>query len=348
MTEEKRKYRVLIIRTDRIGDVLLSTPAIKAVRDSYPNAHIGMMVRPYVEDVVDGNPYLDEVILYDKDNADKGILGTLRFVIRLRRKRFDIAIVLHPTLRSNLIPFLSGIPERVGYDRKCGFFLTKRLKDIKHRGEKHEIDYSLDILRSIGISAKDRSLYMPTKPEYERVIERFMDLSDISGRDVVVAISPGASCPSKRWPAFRFGRVADELIGKHNVKVVIIGGPADVKTVNEVKTGMVHSPIILSEEHSLGEVAALLKRCNLLISNDSGPVHIAVAVGTPVISIFGRLDPGLSPQRWGPVGPRDIVIHKEVGCEKCLAHNCKIGFKCLDAIKPDEVLSAAEGLLGIN
>ena len=89
----------------------------------------------------------------------------------------------------------------------------------------------------------------------------------------------------------------------------------------------------------------MLKRCRLLISNDSGPVHIAVAVGTPVVSIFGRLDPGLSPQRWGPVGPRDIVIHKDVGCKECLAHNCKIGFKCLEAISVDEVLSAAERLL---
>ncbi|HOX09021.1 MAG TPA: lipopolysaccharide heptosyltransferase II [Candidatus Omnitrophota bacterium] len=346
MPENKRKYRILIIRTDRIGDVLLSTPAIKAVRDAYPNAHIAVMVRPYVEDVVDGNPYLDEVILYDKDNKQKGIFSTMAFIAGLRRKRFDLAIVLHPTVRSNVIPFLAGIPERVGYDRKWGFLLTKRLKDTKHHGEKHEIDYSLDVLRPVGITPKDRALYMPVKPEYERVIERFMDLADIGSKDIIVAISPGASCPSKRWPAYRFGRVADELAGRRGVKAVIIGGPSDKKTVDEVKTGMLHSPIVLSEEHSLGEVAALLKRCKLLISNDSGPVHIAVAVGTPVISIFGRLDPGLSPQRWGPVGPRDIVIHKDIGCEECLAHNCKLGFKCLEAVTVEDVLSAAEGLLG--
>ncbi|MFA5165019.1 MAG: lipopolysaccharide heptosyltransferase II [Candidatus Omnitrophota bacterium] len=348
MPENKRRYRILIIRTDRIGDVLLSTPAIKAVRDAYPNAHIAMMVRPYVEDIVDGNPYLDEVILYDKDNEQKGIFATLAFVAGLRRKKFDLAIVLHPTVRSNVIPFLAGIPERVGYDRKWGFLLTKRLKDTKHYGEKHEIDYSLDVLRPVGITSNGRALYMPVKPEYERVIERFMDLADLGSRDIIVAISPGASCPSKRWPAYRFGRVADELIGRRGVKVVIIGGPSDKKTVDEVKTGMLHSPIVLSEEHSLGEVAALLKRCKLLISNDSGPVHIAVAVGTPVISIFGRLDPGLSPQRWGPVGPRDIVIHKDAGCKECLAHNCKLGFKCLDAVAVEDVLSAAEGLLGGN
>lgn len=345
MKDEKRRYRILLIRTDRIGDVLLSTPAIKAVRDSYPSAHIAVMVRPYVEDIVDGNPHLDEVILYDKDNKHRGFFGSLRFISDLRRKRFDLAIVLHPTVRSNLIPFLAGIPERVGYDKKFGFLLTKRLKDTKHLGEKHEIDYNFDVLRATGIIAKDRALYMPMKSEYERVIDRFMALNDLGNKDTIVAVHPGASCPSKCWPAYRFGRVADELIARHNVKIVIIGGPSDAKTVNDVKTGMFRSPIVLSEEHSLGEVAALLRKCKLLISNDSGPVHIAVAVGTPVVSIFGRLDPGLSPQRWGPVGPRDIVLHKDVGCEECLAHNCKIGFKCLDAITVEDVLSAAERLL---
>ncbi|MDP3787057.1 MAG: lipopolysaccharide heptosyltransferase II [Candidatus Omnitrophota bacterium] len=345
MKEKSRERRILLIRTDRIGDVLLSTPAIKAVRDAYPNAHIAMMVRPYAGDIVDGNPYLDEVILYDKDGEHKSIFATLKFAAGLRKKRFDLAIILHPTNRSNIIPFLAGIPERVGYDKKGGVFLTKRLKDVKHLGEKHEIDYNLDVLRAVGIEAKDRALYMPVKAEDERIIDRFFLLNDLDKKDTIIAIHPGASCPSKRWPAYRFGRVADELIDRHKVKIVIIGGPADIKTVKEAESGMLHRPIVLSEDHSLGEVAAILKRCKMFISNDSGPVHIAVAVGTPVISIFGRLDPGLSPARWRPVGPNDIVIHKDVGCKYCKAHACEINFKCLDAITVEDVLGAAESLL---
>lgn len=339
------KIRILLIRTDRIGDVLLSTPAIKALRDAYPDAYIAMMVRPYAADIVRGNPYLDEVILYDKDGAHKGIFGSLMFALGLKKKRFDLAVVLHPTNRSNIIPFLAGIPERVGYDKKGGIFLTKKLKDVKHLGEKHEIDYNLDVLRAVGIEAKDRTLYMPVKAEDERIIDRFFLLNDLDKKEAIIAMHPGASCPSKRWAAYRFGRVADELIDRHKVKIVIIGGPADIKTVKEAEAGMLHKPIILSEGHSLGEVAALLKRCKMFISNDSGPVHIAVAVDTPVISIFGRIDPGLSPERWGPVGPNDIVIHKDVGCKYCKAHNCEINFKCLDAITVEDVLNAAEALL---
>lgn len=337
--------RILIIRTDRIGDVLLSTPATKAVRDAYPNGHIAMMVRPYAEDIVDGNPYLDEVILYDKDGKHKSWAGTLKFAGEIRRKRFDTALILHPTNRSNLIPFLAGIPERVGYNKRLGFLLTKRLEDSKHLGEKHEIDYNLEVLRAAGIEAKDRILYMPIKEEDKKVIDRFFVLNGLNDSLGIIAIHPGASCPSKRWSAFRFGRVADELMERYGFKAVIIGGPQDVKTVKQMHQAMLKTPIILSEEHSLGEFAALLKRCKIFISNDSGPVHIAVAVGTPVISIFGRSDPGLSPKRWAPTGPKDMVIHKDVGCPQCLAHNCEINFKCLEAITVEDVLAAAEALL---
>lgn len=345
MNEASGRERILIIRTDRIGDVLLSTPVIKAVREAYPNSHIAMMVRPYAEEIVDGNPYLDEVILYDKEGEHKSWLGTLEFVTELRRKKFNLAIILHPTNRSNLIPFLAGIPERVGYDRKLGVLLTKRIKDLKHLGTKHEIDYNLELLRAIGIEAKDKSLYMPVKEKHERVINRFLALNELNDTNGIVAIHPGASCPSKRWSAFRFGRVADELVEKYKFKVVIIGGPQDIETVKQVHMAMLHTPIILSEEHSLGEVAALLKRCKIFISNDSGPVHIAVAVGTPVISIFGRADAGLSPKRWAPTGPNDVVIHKDVGCRECLAHKCEINFKCLEAITVDDVLNAAKALI---
>lgn len=345
MGEADRDRRILIIRTDRIGDVLLSTPVIKAMRDAFPNSHIAMMVRPYAEEIVDGNPYLDEVILFDKDRKHKGWFAMLKFANEVRRKRFDLALILHPTNRSNLIPFLAGIPERVGYNKKLGILLTKKIKDLKHIGEKHEIDYNLDVLRAVGIEAKDRMLYMPVKEEHEKVIDRFFVLNDLNENEGVVAFHPGASCPSKRWSAFRFGRVADELVERYKFRVVIIGGPSDVETVKQMHMAMLHAPIILSEKHSLGEVAALLKRCKIFISNDSGPVHIAVAVGTPVIAIFGRADPGLLPKRWAPTGSNDIVIHKDVGCRECLAHNCEINFKCLEAITVDDVLNAAETLL---
>ncbi|MBN1527106.1 MAG: glycosyltransferase family 9 protein, partial [Candidatus Omnitrophica bacterium] len=162
----------------------------------------------------------------------------------------------------------------------------------------------------------------------------------------VIAVHPGASCPSKRWSAERFAQAADRIAERYDARVVIIASEKDRVFGDKVASLMKRPPLNLSGKTSVADLASVLKRARLFISNDSGPVHIACAVGTPVVDIFGRNDRGLSPRRWGPTGANDIVLHKEVGCEVCLAHNCKLGFKCLDAITVDEVVGAAEKILG--
>lgn len=341
------KIRILLIRTDRIGDVLLSTPVIKAVRDAYPDAYIAMMVRPYAADIVRGNPYLDEVILYDRDGAHKGVFGSLMFALGLRKKGFDLAIILHPTNRSNVIPFLAGIPERVGYDKKGGVFLTKKLKDVKHLGEKHELEYTLDLVRCLGIEPKDKSPFMPIRPESEAWAEELLRREGINRSDKLLAIHPAASCVSRIWPPERFAELADRLADKYGFKVLVISGPepGHIKIAGDVIARMRHSAVNLAGRTSVSQLASILKRCRLHVSTDTGPMHIASGVGTPVIAVFGRKQKGLSPRRWGPRGEKSRVLHKDVGCIECLAHNCKINFKCLDAITVEDVLSAADALL---
>ena len=346
--------RILIVRTDRIGDVLLSTPVIKAVRGNYPDAYIAMMVRPYARDIVDGNPYLDEVLIYDKDEIHKSWFSSLKFSLNLKKKRFDLAIVLHPTNRAHIITFLAGIPQRIGYNKKFGFLLTQRLLDEKRFGEKHESEYALDMIRTLGIQVKDKSVFMPIKKESEEYIERLLQDSGVTGQDRLIAVHPGASCPSKRWPPERFAQVADKLIqdylptgqaslpvGKEGkLKVVIISSPEQVNIGKRVIGVMSNRPVDLCGKTTVSQLASLLKRCVLFISNDSGPVHIASSVGTPVVALFGRNEAGLSPIRWGPLGENDVVLHKEVGCIECLAHNCQKNFACLKAITVDEVYQA--------
>lgn len=337
--------RILIIRLDRIGDVVLSTPVIKALRDAYPDAHIAMMVRPYAREIVEGNPFLDEVIVYDKEGSHKGIAGNLRFARELGEKKFDIAIILHPTSRTHMIARLAGIPERVGYDRKAGFLLTKKVPHTKQFGMKHEIDYALDLLRYIGIEPKDRTLYMPVNDASERKIEGLLAENGVKGSDILVAINPGASCASKRWGIKNFAEVANGLADRYGARIAVISGAVDKHFADELASSVSKGAINLAGRTGIGDVASLLRRCRLFISNDSGPVHIGCAVGTPVIAIFGRSDRGLSPERWGPSGKRDIVLHKSAGCEICYAHNCRSGFRCLDSITPAEVLGAAGKIL---
>ena len=334
--------RILISRTDRIGDVVLSTPVIKALRGAYPHAYIAMMVSPSTKDIIEGNPYLDEVIVYDKDQKHKSWLATLKFSAHLKKKGFDLAVLLHPTNRVHLVVFFSAIKQRLGYDRKLGFLLNRRLKHAKQFGHKHEIEYNLDLLKVLGISVRDKELYVPLKPESELWVIALFKKEGLKYSDRILAVHPGASCPSKIWPIERFAQVADRLVKEHGFKVVLVAGAHDVKLAKDVESTMHHPVLNLAGKTSVSQLASLLKRCALFISNDSGPVHIASGVGTPVISIFGRKQAGLSPKRWGPLGKKDKYLHKDVGCIDCLAHNCIKEFACLKAITVDDVVNAAQ------
>ncbi len=337
--------RILIVRTDRIGDVLLSTPVIKVLRETYPHAYIAMMVSPYAKDIVEGNPYLDEVIIYDKEGKHRSWRRSLKFARNLKKKRFDLALILHPTNRVHLVTFFAGIPRRVGYDLKLGFLLTDRVKHTKQLGEKHELEYNLDLARYLGIEPQDKNLFMPIKQESGKWVKELFRQEGIKDGDKLLAVNPAASCPSKVWPAVRFAEAIDRLIEKYGFKVLVLCGPKDMKLAQEL-IGRMHKPAInLAGKTSVSQLASLLERCRLFISNDSGPVHVASAVGTPVISIFSRAQAGLSPQRWGPRGIKDIVLHKKVGCVECLAHNCTKELACLKAITVEDVLNAADAIL---
>lgn len=186
---------------------------------------------------------------------------------------------------------------------------------------------------------------MPISNEAEAWLKDLFRREEIKDGDRLVAIHPGASCPSKIWPNERFAEVADKLIERYKFKVLLVAGPRDIALAHDMIKRMNHPAVNLAGRTSLTQLAAVFKKCVLFISNDSGPVHIASSTGTPVISIFGRNQKGLSPLRWGPTGRNDRVLHKEVGCVECLAHNCIKGFACLKAITVDDVLKAADAIL---
>ncbi|MBI3615070.1 MAG: glycosyltransferase family 9 protein [Candidatus Omnitrophica bacterium] len=341
--------RILIVRTDRIGDVILSTPVIRALRAAFPDAYLGMMVRPANRELIEGNPDLDAVILFDKDGPQKSGRGTLRFAGELRKHRFDTALILHSTNRVILLAWLAGIRRRIGYARRLRWLLTDPVPYIKREGDRHELEYNLDLLRRIGVESKERTLSVPVRPEQEQKVGIFLEAHGISnGSGSLIAVHPGASCPSKRWPADRFAQVADGLAGRYQARIIVVTGPEEVQFGEQVVGRMAHPALRALGTLSLGEMGALLKRARCLVSNDSGPVHLACAVGTPVVSIFGRWGGGLSPTRWGPTGPKSIALHHDVGCRPCLAHRCPIGFICLEAVTVEEVLAAVGHVAGLT
>ena len=341
MVSEPKK--ILIVRPDRIGDVILSTPVIKNLKLAFPQSYIAFMCRPYTRETLEGNPNLDEVIVYDKYGKDKSPLATVRFALNLRKYHFDWAIILHPTNRAHLIAFLAGIPVRVGWDRKLGQLLTKKIKHTKQQGKKHESEYTLDLLRALNIPIKSKDTYFPVLSEATARIEELLKAQGVTENDKLIVIHPSASCPSKRWPQEHFLKLIELLKDKGGFKIAAITSEGEREFGEEAAK---KSEVIdLRGKLSISEIGALLKRASLFISNDSGPVHIAASLNTPVISIFGRKDPGLSPRRWGPQGKNSYYFHKDAGCVKCLAHNCIKSFLCLQEISPQEVAKKAISLL---
>lgn len=344
---QKASYKnILIIRTDRIGDVILSTPVIQAARQASPHSRIIFMTRPYTKDIVIGNPYLDEVLIYDKDRAHKSVLATILFAFKLRKYKFDLALVLHSTTRVNWVAFLAGIPRRAGYDRKAGCLLTDRLPYVKPHGLKHEMEYTLDIARLAGITCDSQNLspYIPISRDAEYAVSSFLKNSGVTEKDALFCVSPGSGCISRRWPAQRFAEASDKIMDNAGCKAIILAAEGDLELANIVRDNMRHKAI-MAENFTIPQAAALLKLCRFFISTDTGPSHIAAAAGTPCITIFGRKQPGLSPVRWKPLGKDVAVLHKDAGCMECLAHRCAKHFACVGAVTVDEVLNAAKKFL---
>lgn len=339
--------RILALRLDRIGDVVLSLPALERLRQRFPTARITLLTRPSTRSLLEGHPDIDEVLEYDygKRGRHGSVLGNLRFIFEMWRKRFDIAVVLNPSLRSYLIPYLLGIPYRIGFKWGPAFLLTASVPDQRSQGLQHESELTLGVLgplEALGPAGPPRlELFADEIAAVRALLHR-----QLPGTGPLVAVHAGASCPSKRWPVERFVEAITAVHAATHCRVLLVGGEEE-RALSARIAGQCAVPCAdLTGELTLRQLACALKVSDVLLTNDSGPGHVAAAVGTPVVTVFGRKLPGLGPRRWRTLGPRDIQLHKDVGCVSCPAHLCPIEFECLRAIGPDEVAHAVLGVLG--
>jgi heptosyltransferase-2 len=313
MKNPKIFNNILIVRTDRIGDVVLTTPAIKALRQAYPAARITVLVTPSTFDLVCGNPYLDEVLVDDRRGRHHGLFGFIRLLSEIRLKKFDLAVIYHTKRRYNLLCSMVSIPVRLGYkNEKFGFLLTHPIKDPRSMGERHEAEYCLDLLKAIGVECHELDVFVPLQKEAELWLSDWKKENHLELNEYIV-IHPDASDPVKRWPAAHFSALLDRLAERYNYKIVFIGSPlAAPVTVEILKHSQKGAEFInLSGKTSMSQMISLLRRSRLLISNDSGPVHVAAGVGTSVISIFMRDQPGINPERWRPLGDKGFILNNK-------------------------------------
>lgn len=337
-----RYRRILIWEVNWIGDVLFSTPFIRAIRERFPDAHIACIVAPRCKEILELNPNINEVILYDEKIVHRGMLKKWQLMRELKTKKFDVVFLLHRSLTRTLISLLSGISKRIGYSyEKRNFLLTHKVKSPIIA--QHRIEYFLGMARKIGADTPYGGLEFYMSEGDISYVDDFLKRSKIKEQDRIVAVNPGGNWDPKRWPVEKYAELCKGLVKRFGVKIIITGSEKDVDLYLHMQDIMDEKVISMCGKTTLRQVGALFKRCDLVISGDSGPLHIALALGRRAIALFGPTSPAIT----GPYGDGNyMVLQKDIGCKiPCYEVQCKERH-CMNAITVNEVLSQAERILG--
>ncbi len=335
------KEKFLIIRTDRIGDLILSTPVPEALKRKYPESRVAMLVAPYTKDLLQNNPWVDEVITDD----NPGFKGFFKSIKMLRREEFDVAVLLRPTLRLAFLLFFSGIKARIGTGYRA-YQVLFNYKIYQHRKtiKKHELEYNLDMLAPLGVFPEKILPKIYLSPEEENYSRQVCFDLGIKTDDIKIVIHPGSGGSSLNYPLEGFAALADKLIEELSAKIILTGNKKELAQSEKMKSLMKYRPFDLTGKTELRQLCSLLKGADLLISNSTGPMHIATAVGIPVVALFSPLGVA-SPKRWGPYGEMNEVIMPPVEtCRKCRPEKCP-EFNCMEKIDPDEIVSGVKRVL---
>lgn len=245
----------------------------------------------------------------------------------------------------HLATFIAGVPIRAGYNRKWGFLLNRKIRDERDEGKKHETEYTMDILRLVGVQGEAPVPRLYPDPEAERKVDSLMSGRKLSSGKKMIAVHPGSSNPSKMWPHEWYAELIGKIKEAYDCDIVLLGAGEEKGLASRIKEECPERVHNLAGTMDIKELVALLSRCGLFIGNDTGPMHMAAAVGVPVIAIFGRNIPGVSPARWAPACERKMVFHEDVGCDPCYDAECPYGHKCLHAVTVDMVFDAAKKML---
>ncbi|MFH0826392.1 MAG: lipopolysaccharide heptosyltransferase II [Candidatus Omnitrophota bacterium] len=328
--------RILIFNVNWLGDVLFSTAAIRNIRRNFPDSFIACIVPSRCYSVLKGNPHLDEIIIFDDKDRHRSFLAQLNFVKQLKGKKFDRVFLLHRSFTRALLCRLAGISQRIGYlTRKRKFLLTKNIptpeKDALHR-----IDYYLNIVEKAGLKVEDRFTEFFVSEEDEKFVFDFLKDQGVEPDEFLVVLNPGGNWLPKRWPRDYWAILADRLILERRAKVIITGGLHDKSLVMQIKERMKEKPIVASGLLNIKQLGALCKRADLFVSADTGPMHIANAVGAKkIIALFGPT----APQITGPYPlKRSKILRKDTGCRiPCYVVHCQNN-RCMKAITPEDVM----------
>lgn len=342
---------ILIIRLSSIGDVVRTLPALTSLRQNYPKAHITWVVEDKSSGILEGHPYLDEVLVFERKRIVRSLKNPLRFpeavallirfLSRLRSVKYDLAFDFHGILKSGLIAYLSHSPKRIGfkegYVKEFSYFFTN-LRIRPSDAGLPRVVRNLELIKqfvlpgnltqrpALGVTDKHRA------KAHKFIHDKLGDCHPL------VAVHPGTSRPLKKWPLQSFAALCDLLTQKLGARVILTWGPGEREEVEQIRSLTRTRPLIGMQTDSLLELAALLELCEMMVTVDSGPMHIGSAMGTPVVAIFGPTDERINAPYWKP----NRIVRSEVPCHPC-DEDC-VYAKCMEAVKPEDVLEAASEL----
>lgn len=333
--------RILVRSTNWVGDAVMTIPALEALRARFPRAEIVLLSKPWVSELYWHLPAVNRQIIYKPHSEHRGPRGFSRLVRELRGEKFDAAVLFQNAFQAAWMAWLARIPLRLGYARDHrGPLLHDAIEPPLPAAYGHQAYYYLELLFRAGLIDKPQ----PVKEIRLRLTDaekgwaaKKMDSLGLEGPRFLVGVAPGAAFgPAKRWLPERFAALADRLIGALNADVIIFGSAAERPLAEQIARSMKHTPVIAAGETSLRQLLALMARCRLMVANDSGPMHLAAALGVPLVALFGSTDERAT----GPVGTRIRLVKQEAECSPCGRRQCPIDFRCMHDLTVEVVYRA--------
>ncbi|MCX5750940.1 MAG: glycosyltransferase family 9 protein [Candidatus Saganbacteria bacterium] len=338
--------KILIIRPDAIGDVVLITPALSALKKRFPEAKLTLLIQKYTEDVVKGNPDIDAIIIDDiKAGKVNNVFEYFGYVNRIKSQKFDLCVnYYNDTPAYAYLPFLAGIPYRIAdKSRILSSWLSNLGTFLNHLDpNKHVVERNLDLIMPLGIDRSNPKLILPIQKESENKVAALLESLNISKEQLLIGIHIGTGGSNKAWRADGYAKVIDTLSEQYNAKIILIGSGKEEKTAIEIISLCKHKPISLVNKLTLAELIALISYLKLFIGVDSGPMHIAAALKIPVVAIFATKK--IKPSEWGPWQTQNVIIRKESACKRSCDPRTCIYDDCLKEINPEDIIQGVKTL----
>ncbi len=333
--------RILVRSTNWVGDAVMSIPALEALRAQYPRAEIVLLSKPWVSELFWHHPAVNRQIIYKPSSEHQGPRGFMKLVGEIKAEQFDAAVLFQNAFQAAWMAWLARIPLRIGYARdRRSFLLHDAIEPPLPAAYGHQANYYLQLLFRSGLIAKPEpveEIRIRLAEEEKAWALKKLDALGLGGQRFLVGLAPGAAFgPAKRWLPERFAGLADRLIGALNADVLIFGSAAERPLAEEIAGAMKHTPTVVAGETSLRELLSLMAGCRLIVANDSGPMHLAAAMGIPLVAIFGSTDERAT----GPLGTRVRIVKKDVECSPCGRRVCPIDFRCMAELTVEEVYRA--------